>query len=252
MAEMIIMGTAAAVPAADRDYAHLAVETDKSLILVDCGSSPMAQLSHMGLDWRKLDDVIATHFHADHIASLPNLIVGMWLSGRDRPLRIHGLESTLGKINQLLALFDWKAWPGLYPISFHPIPNTDTQLFIETEDLLVFATPTIHSVPSIGLKFHSKASGQDAVYSGDTEPSENIVRLAQGAAMLIHEATGDHPGHSSPANAGEIAQKADVKSLYLIHYMAGEEQSPDKMTAAARKTFASQVTVALDGMRIKF
>lgn len=252
MAEIIILGTAAAVPAANQDYAHLAVETDNSLVLVDCGSSPMVRLSQMGLDWRKLDDVVTTHFHADHVASLPNLIVGMWLSGREHPLRIHGLESTLDKIKQLMALFEWKDWPGLYPISFHPVPDTDTHPFIETEDLQIFAARTKHSVPSIGLKFHAKESGQDAVYSGDTKPCNNIARLAKGAAVLVHEATGDQPGHSSPSDAGDIAQQAQVSALILIHYMAGAESSPEKMIATARKMFAGQVTLAFDGMRIRF
>ena len=55
-------------------------------------------------------------------------------------------------------------------------------------------------------------------YSSDTQPCDNMVELARGVDVLIHEATGEKMGHSSPEQAGEIAQRAGAGQLLLIHY----------------------------------
>ena len=76
------------------------------------------------------------------------------------------------------------------------------------------------------------------------------MRLAKDASILIHEATGDLLGHSSAAQAAEIATKANVESLYLIHYASGEFAQGD-LVAQARPHFAGETTLAEDFMTIE-
>ncbi|MFO7678098.1 MAG: ribonuclease Z [Thermoplasmatota archaeon] len=67
--------------------------------------------------------------------------------------------------------------------------------------------------------------GRKVVFSGDTKPSEKMIEFAKDADVLIHEATFDSEltyiatdyGHSTAAQAAEIAKKANVESLYLVH-----------------------------------
>ena len=42
--------------------------------------------------------------------------MGLWLMGRTQPLVILGLSVTLDKIHALMNLFEWKEWPGFYPV----------------------------------------------------------------------------------------------------------------------------------------
>lgn len=250
MARAIILGAAAAIADAERDYTHLAVEAEGQFCLVDCGGNPLASLAKRNLNWRNLQHLIVTHYHADHLASLPNLIVGMWLLGRQTPLTIHALKITLDKISQLLDLFEWQSWSGLFPIYFNEIQPVEFSLVFENDLYRVRASPGAHSIPALGVRFESQVSGRSIVYSGDTMPCESIIRLAQDAYVLIHEASGEYPGHSSAQQAGIVARQAHAKQLYLIHYPPHADAGV--WTTQARETFAGPVTLAQEGMWIEF
>ncbi|MBI4176180.1 MAG: ribonuclease Z [Candidatus Aenigmarchaeota archaeon] len=94
--------------------------------------------------------------------------------------------------------------------------------------------------------------GIKVVYSGDTKYSENLVKLASGADMLIHEATfleteaGDM--HSSPKDAAMVANQAGVKKLVLTHF-SRRYQDAKPLEDDARKAFPDTVA-AEDLMRL--
>lgn len=105
---------------------------------------------------------------------------------------------------------------------------------LETDRWRVTASPGTHSVPVVGLRVESVRTGGVVAYSCDTEPSDAIARLAQDAELLVHEANGALSGHSSIAHAAEIAARAQVGQLILVHLPP--HPSDDELTAA-RKTF---------------
>src|SRR5262249_14445234 len=79
---------------------------------------------------------------------------------------------------------------------------------------------TTHSRPCLALRFEDSATGRALVYSADTEPCESVQTLAQGAAVLIHEATTPEPfaGHTTPRQAGQVATRAGAGRLVLVHF----------------------------------
>jgi ribonuclease Z len=83
-------------------------------------------------------------------------------------------------------------------------------------------------------------------YSSDTEPCEGIERLAAGVDILIHEATGEGQGHSSPKQAGEIAGRAGVKKLVLIHYPT--DVDANEWVDQANIAYSGEVVFAQDFM----
>jgi ribonuclease Z len=99
--------------------------------------------------------------------------------------------------------------------------------------------------------------GRKIVYSGDTRQSENLVKLAENADLLIHEATFDdelteravEDGHSTPGMAAETAKKAGVKRLILTHISARYKDA-DLLLKQARKVFVN-TDVAQDFMRLE-
>jgi ribonuclease Z len=106
-------------------------------------------------------------------------------------------------------------------------------------------------VPAIGLRVEFTPSGRALAYSCDTEPCDEVVRLAKDVEVLIHEATGESVGHTSAAQAGEIATRAGAGSLYLIHYRTGD-YDPSPLVDEAKGTFQGPVTLAQDFMELDF
>ena len=98
--------------------------------------------------------------------------------------------------------------------------------------------------------------GRKIVYTGDTRPCENVVKLAENADLLIHDSTLDdelaekayEDGHSTPTQAAEIAKKAGAKMLILTHISA-RYKTADKLLQQAEKIFPN-VAVAEDFMKI--
>jgi len=102
----------------------------------------------------------------------------------------------------------------------------------------------------------SPRPGRKIVYTGDTRPSENLVKLAENADLLIHEATFDdemmeragEDGHSTPSQAAETAKEAGAKRLVLTHISARYKDA-SLLLDQARKIF-SNTELAEDFLKI--
>lgn len=102
------------------------------------------------------------------------------------------------------------------------------------------------------MRIYNKHTEKTLAYSCDTMPFPGLIDLARDADVLIHEATGyDGLGHSSARQAGEIAQEAGAKSLYLIHY-AVWNADPEPLVDEARETFDGPVHLCKDFDELEF
>ncbi|NPV77849.1 MAG: MBL fold metallo-hydrolase [Anaerolineae bacterium] len=250
MGRLMILGSASAVPDEHHENTHLMVSVGSHTVLVDCGSNPIQHLRRAGISFESLTEIVLTHFHPDHVSGLPLLLMGMWLMGRKAPLKIYGIDHTLERAETMMALFDWHGWPGFYPVTFIQIENKEMCPLIVDEDIRLYASSVKHLIPTIGLRMEFPRAGKTIAYTSDTEPCPSTVSLARGADILIHEATGASTGHSSPAQAAEIGNRAGAKTLYLIHYPP--EKDAQELVQEAQKIFTGRVILAQDFMRIDF
>jgi ribonuclease Z len=219
MPELFILGAAASVPDADHDTVAMLLRGPGWAVLIDCGGSPLHKLARLGIDLGEIRAVILTHRHADHIYGLPMLIQGLWLSGREEDLPIYAPAQTIARARTLLELFDLAERDGMFRIHWHTIPLHESRPVLALDQVHITATPVDHgSNDTVALRFDNAADGHSIVYSSDTSPSPALVRLAAGAGLLIHEATGNGDVHSSPAEAADVARQAGVERLALIHY----------------------------------
>ena len=251
MAKLIILGSASALSDAQHDNTHLLLITEEQHILIDCPNNPYVRLQQVGLDPLQLDCLILTHFHPDHVSGLPTLLMNLWLRKRKAVLTIYGLRSTLDLFEKMMALFDWDQWENRYPVEIHYLANEVNQPVIHNQTIEIISSPVCHLIPTIGLRINHIQNGQSVVYSGDSEPCENVIDLAKGAQILIHEAAGEVKGHSSPQQAGMIAQQAGVTELILIHYAVPAIHS-SPWNHEASSCFGGKVSLAEDGMEINF
>ncbi len=251
MAKLIFLGTSNAIPDENHENTHMILVGEKRVVLIDCPNSPVIRIQKAGVDITDLSDLILTHFHPDHVAGVPQLLMNMWLMRRFKSLTIHGLKHTLDRIENMMGLYEWSKWPGFFPVLFHRVPEQPLVPVIECEEFRVLASPVQHLIPTIGMRMEFVQSKKILAYSCDTEPCESVTRLAEGADVLVHELAGALPGHSSAAQAGEAARLAEVGRLYLIHYPTGQFASSDLLDEA-RSQFRGPVTLAEDYMRLDF
>jgi ribonuclease Z len=251
MARIIILGTGHAVPDLEHENAHLMILQGEHGVLVDCASNPVTQLKKAGVDLELITDLILTHFHPDHVSGAPLLLMSMWLLGRKKPLRLYGLQTTMQRLRTMMDLYEWKNWPDFFPVEFVDLPDQELSPVIDAADLKIYSSPVQHLLPTIGLRIEFYPEGKTLAYSCDTEPCPQVVRLAKGADILLHESTGASRGHSSALQAVAIFQEADAKELYLIHYSARGAQL-EQMLKAAREKSARPVRLTHDLMAIDF
>lgn len=251
MSKVIILGSSNAVPTLKAENTHMVVIGENRTVLVDCVSNPMVRLEQAGVDFHDLTDIIVTHFHPDHASGLPLLLMDMWLLGRKEPINIYGLPHALDRVETLMGLYNWNEWPNFFPVVFSRLPDSELTTVLDCPDFLIKSSPVHHMIPTIGLRFEFKNSNKTLAYSCDTEPCDEVVRLSEGANVLIHEATGESFGHSSARQAGEAAAKAGVGKLYLIHYLTGKF-AKGNLIAEAGETFSGEVKLAKDFMVLDF
>jgi ribonuclease Z len=249
MAKLLVLGTANAVADAQHDNTHMAILGREGVTLIDCVSSPKVRLAHVGIALEDIGDLIVTHFHPDHVGGVPLLLMNMWLMGRQRPLRVYGLHACLERLEDMMGFYHWDKWPNFFPVAFHRLPEQERIPVLEKADYRIFASPVRHLVPTIGLRIETLPDSRVVAYSCDTEPTPSVVRLAEGADVLLHESSGGGVGHSSAAQAGDIARQAEVGRLLLIHYPT-IDLDEDALLRQARSTFGGPVELARDFQEI--
>src|SRR5208337_2126131 len=116
------------------------------------------------------------------------------------------------------------------------------------EGLRIKSAPTNHIDGS--LAFRLEAGSHSLVYSGDTDESDSLVALAQGADLLVLEAANPFkvPGHLTPVEAGRLADRAGVGRLLLTHFYPPCDGVD--MAALAAQEFSGEILLAEDGLRI--
>jgi ribonuclease Z len=177
--------------------------------------------------------------------------LSLWLKGRKTSLNIYGLHHTLDCVEKMMELYEWRDWPDFFPVIFHRLPAREMTLVLENGEFRIFSSPVRHILPTIGLRIESLSGGKVIAYSCDTEPCSEVVRLGAGADILIHEATGQSYGHSSATQAGEIAEKTGVKTLFLIHYPPHLYGSQDLLDLAGAE-FSGEVRFSEDFLELVF
>jgi ribonuclease Z len=188
---------------------------------------------------------LLTHFHPDHVSGFPLLLQTLWLLGRTEPLHIYGLDFTLHQTQRMFNLYDWETWSEMFPLVYHEVPEQEMYMALDTAEMRLYTSPVSHYVPTLAARVDLPASQRSLAFSSDTRPCPEMTSLAKDVDILIHEATGPHTGHSSAAQAGELARQAGAKLLYLIHYPVWKTDS-SPLVGEARAVSGGPVQLAED------
>lgn len=219
---------------AHRTATMLALDNGSELLLVDCGGDAVQRMKACRLDVRRLRRMIITHEHADHCSGFPLLMERLWVEGLRGEFHVHGIAEAIAQARRVHDAFNTADWPGYPEIVFHGVENRAGAQVLETGGWDIRAVPCSHPVPCIGLQVHDTLSGGRLYYSADTEPHAGQLEAARGAPLIVHEATGPFPGHSSAAQAAELAAAAGAERLVLAHVPADGPERRADLEAATR------------------
>ena len=223
MATLYLLGTGSSISDPERTTTMLAVENSQSLILIDCGGDVLQRLMQSGFDLKnieKLEAIFITHEHTDHISGFPLLLQKLWLAGRKKDLHIYGIKPALDQVKSLVNAIDTfksSTFSTMPKLEWHEVAYEENIIFFESASWHVSASPGIHGVPVMALRILDKENDGTLAYSCDTEKSKQVTDLAKGANILVHEATGNIPTHSSAEQAAQVAKDAGVDRLLLVH-----------------------------------
>jgi len=188
--------------------------------LIDCGASSLPALKRLRIARNDIDLVLITHFHGDHFAGLPFLLLDAQFSRRTRPLVIAGPEGIETRLAQVMeALFENSSKTRQrFELSVVALRPGETSSFGAVQ---VTPYPVVHG-ESGGpfLAYRVEAEGRIIAYSADTEWTETLIPAARDADLFIAEAyTYDKVVKNHLSLATLVAHLAEIgpKRLVLTH-----------------------------------
>jgi len=274
---LILLGTSGGPrPRRTRSAPAQVVVVNGTAYAVDCGDGVARQLVLAGVPLPTLRHVFLTHQHSDHNADYGNLLLLAWTAGLRTRVDTWG-PPPLAKMTELFfemneydiatRIADEARVPLKPLVEAHEL--TDGGLLFEDANVRVTAALVDHPpvVPAFAYRFDS--SDRSIVISGDTRASQNLIALARGADVLVHEVYFDETAvdrlvagvgnaarlkesilshHTSAADAGRVAREAGVQTLVLSHFVPPEDAAiTDEMwIGAVRANFDGEVVLGKD------
>jgi len=150
---LTFLGTSASVPSAERNHPGLLVEAGSHRVLVDCGEGTQRQLLRSGAGFRRLDRILLTHGHFDHVLGIPGLFSTLRLRQSADVMTIHASPGTLDVVIRMLAGL-WEVGRAPIPLELAPLA---TGQVLDAGDFTIDCFPVRHrDTESLGFCFESQ------------------------------------------------------------------------------------------------
>ncbi|TFG94093.1 MBL fold metallo-hydrolase [Candidatus Thorarchaeota archaeon] len=246
--KVTMLGTGTSYPDSDRVQSGILIEIDGKRILFDIGAGVYHRLIQLGVDLKSISTIFITHFHIDHCSDFLMLCQNLWLDGHDKPLNIYGPP----------AIKQW--YRGLFDIAF---PYARDRLMINVavlkdHEAVHVGEASISNVPTVHGTMETRAlrlewRGLSLVYSSDTAPCREVIDLAKGADVLIHECNwldGPNPEgvHTTPSQLAEIIEEAVPKKVVLTHVSPDVVSKKEKVLEIVSRRTNAEVVMGEDLM----
>ena len=246
-----------------RAHTGMALECpDGTRLLLDAssGNSALRHAAATGLVLREFDDVLLSHDHPDHMGGIDFIQFHRALSGHDRgPLRVHASYEALEglKRHSITTRLNIRDISGDYGRNYegrellHWKPVHSGHVIELGPRTTAWHFPADHITGASGWRV--ECDGRAVVFSGDTRYSPEVVKAAEGADLLIHEAfnVGDTvlasaAGHCTGGEAGRVAREARVGRLVLTHLTDPYHVDPSPLGVEAAGYYAGPIEIAQD------
>jgi ribonuclease BN (tRNA processing enzyme) len=247
--------------------------------MVDCGGGVSRQAVLADIPLKSLRYIFLTHHHSDHNLEYGNLMYNAWCTGFKGRIDTYG-PPPIEKITDLF--LEMNAYDINIRIPDEGRPPLKPMIFVhqfskggvvmENDQVKVTAALVNHPPVEPAFAYRFDTPNRSIVFSGDTTPCDNLIKLAQGADVLVHEVIHkpslarlmaripnadrliEHivDSHTTHVDVGKVAKSAGVKTLVLTHLVPVDDPSlTDEMWAeGARLHFDGKVIVGKDLMEL--
>lgn len=246
---LILLGTGGGpTPKPNRSAPAQVIVVNGASYVIDCGDGVARQMVLAKLRLAAIRSIFLTHQHSDHNADYGNLVLLAWAADLSKRIDAYGPPPLSEMTRLFLEMNDYDistriADEGRPQLGELIVPHEISSggLVMQDENVKVTAALVDHPpvVPAFAYRFD--CPDRSIVFSGDTRPSRNLVELARGADVLVHEVMylpglerivaaepnaktlREHllASHSTTEQVGRIASEAGVKTLVLSHFVPG-------------------------------
>lgn len=270
--KVTLLGTAPGPPVrVGRAGISTLVEAAGERFLFDAGYGSLERLVESGLPMDAVTKLFLTHLHSDHVVDLPALLLLPWAapSARDVPLDVWGPDGTRDLVRHLEQAFAYDihvrrdideraSAKGIEVIGRDVREGTVyDQGGVKITAFLVDHGPV---TPAFGYRVDH--AGRSVAISGDTRPSDNLVKVSKGVDVLIHEAVDVASlkklvpsqrlfeaivaHHTTPEQAADIFRRVSPRLAVFSHAEGGAA-----VAERARRTYPGRVEFGEDLMVIE-
>jgi len=273
-----LLGTASPSPRPDRFGPSTLVEAGNVKLLIDAGRGVPIRLWQMRVPMGKLDALLITHYHSDHVSGVPDVWLTGWLQPpfgqRKTPFHVIGPTGAKELMDNLqrayaadikIRLADEKNPPEGIAVKVDEF-SSDGVVF-DKDGVRVTAFEVNHGdviKPAYGYRIDY--GGRSAVISGDTRFNENVVKYGAGVDLLIHELGAAKPEllkipamqriiehHTVPRDVGRVFERAKPRLAVYTHIVRLSnatipEPSLADILAETRETYSGPLVFGEDLM----
>ena len=230
------------------------------LFLIDCGEGTQVQMKRFGISKGRLDNILISHLHGDHVFGIFGMLSTMALDGRTAPLYIYAPRDFASVLRFFMAHFG----EGLkYEITHIPLTMKEPEEIASFRHCRVIAFPLRHRIDCYGFRIvYEKQPRKDSdepvsksfAYCSDTMAFPEEADWLRGTDVIYHEATfaDEHVDlahrmyHSTAREAASVAAAAGASKLVLGHF-SSRYQTLDLLLSQAREVFPESY-LAEDGL----
>lgn len=250
--EVVVLGSSGTFPTAENAATGFLLRSGGWDVWLDAGTGTFANLQRHA-DYFQVKAVVLSHFHLDHILDVYPFYYGLRYSvGAPGPmkLKIYAPKGARERLEPLAGS------GGAYHNGFEDFLEFEV---VQAGDRLSIGPfsfeffKTLHPVETLAMRI--EAAGRHLAYTADTGSTPDLVQVAQGADLLIAEASIQKPDekmaevHMTAEEAGRLAQQAGVSRLVLNHIVPGLD--PALSIEQAKGQFDGEVIAAFQNMRLE-